>query len=395
MKSSRGGLGRTFVWHNVIPAGRIRVYEAIFLLALAVMTGSTEQGWAEAIRLDALKIPAVNSGSGGPAAIGLEAIVLRPDDGLPHPLAVLNHGSPRLASARPMMSAYGMWEQALAFARRGWVAVAFLRRGYGQSGGAWAEDYGPCANPDYATAGRAGASDIAAVAKFMTAQPYVSKTKWISVGFSAGGFATVALTADPPDDLAAAIGFAPGRGSTSSDTVCGEERLISVFAGYGRTSRIPLLWVSADNDHFFGPRLVSQLTAAFSRAGGNATFIKVPPFGRDGHQLFSAAEGVPIWSPIVDRFLLSNNLKLLDGPVDASDPVVPAPSVLDGRGREELRKYLESAPNKAFAIAGNAHFGWASGRRTVDEARKDALASCEPGAFAKCAIVNVNNRLAP
>jgi len=118
--------------------------------------------------------------------------------------------------------------------------------------GEWAETYGSCANPDYARAGRAGAEDIAAVAKFMTTEPYVSKGKWISVGVSAGAFATVALTADPPHDLAAALSFAPGRGSTTPDTVCGERQLTSAFAQFGKTSRIPLLWVSAENDHFFG-----------------------------------------------------------------------------------------------------------------------------------------------
>src|SRR5258708_25873719 len=112
-----------------------------------------------------------------------------------------------------------MWGQAMGFARRGFVAVAFLRRGYGFSGGGWAEDYGSCSNPDYATAGRAGAADIAAVARFMTAQPYVSKGKWISVGVSAGGFATVALTPDPPPGLASAINSSACKGCNSVHTV--------------------------------------------------------------------------------------------------------------------------------------------------------------------------------
>jgi dienelactone hydrolase len=362
------------------------------LLALAVAAAPAEKSRAEGIRLDALKIPVVISGSSKPASVELEAIVLRPDDGLPHPLAVLNHGSPRMASARPAMSPYAMWAQATAFARRGWVAVAFLRRGYGQSGGQWAENYGSCSNPDYATAGRAGASDIAAVAKFMIAQPYVSKEKWISIGVSAGGFATLALTANPPHDLAAAISFAPGRGSTSADTVCGANQLISAFAQYGRTSRIPLLWVSAENDHFFGPQLVSQLTAAFSKTGGTVTYVKTPPFADDGHQLFIAANGIPIWSPIVDRFLMSNKLVLRDGLIDVAHANVAAPSSLSTRGREAFQTYLESGPNKAFAVAGDAHFGWATGRRTIDEARKDAMGFCTSGAPAGCRIVNINDK---
>ena len=358
------------------------------LVTLIALVGQVQ---AEGLREDALKIPAVIAGPTGSTSVELEAIVIRPDDGQPHPLAIINHGSPRLSEQRPRMSPYGMWAQATAFARRGWVAVAFLRRGYGESGGSWAENYGGCANPDYASAGRAGASDIAAVARYMRAQPYVSQPKWISVGVSAGGFATVALTASPPPDLAAAISFAPGRGSSAPDKVCGEGRLIATFADYGRTSRLPLLWVSSDNDHFFGPRLVAQLTGAFAQAGGNVTYVATPPFADDGHTLFNAVDGIPIWSSIVDRFLAANKLALRDALIDVPLPNVAAPSGLSSRGRNAFRTYLASGPNKAFALSGDAHFGWATGRRTPDQARKDALGFCAAGAPSKCRIVNVNN----
>jgi dienelactone hydrolase len=370
---------------------RLGRHAAALVLALAALTAA-EPGQAEQIRVDALNIPVAVSGSGGSRSVELEAIVVRPDDKLPHPLAVLNHGSPRSADDRPAMTPYKMWAQAVEFARRGWVAVAFLRRGYGHSGGEWAENYGSCSNPDYADAGRAGASDIAAVAKFMGAQPYVSKGKWISIGHSAGGFATVALTADPPPDLAAAISFAPGRGSTTPDAVCGERQLVAAFAQYGKTSRVPLLWVAAENDHFFGPRLVPLLTSAFAKAGGNVTLVKAPAFGEDGHQLFSAASGIAVWSPIVDRFLAANNLVLREHPIEITLPNVAPPTSLSSRGREAFKTYLGSGPNKAFAIAGDQRFGWATGRRSVEEAREEALGYCVSGKSAKCWIVNVNDR---
>jgi dienelactone hydrolase len=372
---------------------RFGLFGAALPLALLAMAVSAAPGRADEIRLDALKIPAVISGPKGAATFALEAIVVRPDDGQPHPLAVLNHGSPRDADDRPAMSPFRMSAQAVAFARRGWTAVVFMRRGYGRSEGERAENYGSCANPDYARAGQAGARDIAAVAKFMASQSYVAKGKWISVGVSAGAFATVALTADPPPDLAAAIAFAPGRGSTVPDTVCGAKQLVAAFARYGKTSRLPLLWVSADNDHFFGPQLVSQLTAAFSHAGGNLSLIKTPAFGADGHQLFSTTSGIPIWSPIVDRFLMSSNLVLRDRPIDVSSPDVAAPSSLNTRGRDAFKAYLESGPNKAFAVAGDSHFGWATGRPTIDQARKNALGFCVAGRSARCTVVNVNNKV--
>jgi len=343
---------------------------------------------AEGVRLDSLEIAAAIPGS---KTFALEAIVVRPDDGKAHPLALINHGSPRDAEDRATMSPYRMWAQAVAFARRGWVAVAFLRRGYGHSQGAWSEGYSSCASPDYVSAGRAGAADIAAAAKFMMTQGYVSNDNWISVGHSAGGFATVALTADPPPALAAAIAFAPGRGSIEPDQVCGETQEIAAFAAFGKTSKTPLLWVSSPNDHFFGPRLVPKFTRAFSNAGGHLLFVETTSFGDDGHQLFSAASGVPIWSPIVDRFLAANHLTLRDHLIDVAMPDLAPPPGLSANGREAFKSYLANGPNKAFAVNGST-YGWATGRRSVDEAVKDALGHCMPGQGLRCAIVNINDR---
>lgn len=365
--------------------GRFAICFMLFLVLPLLLPWAG--AWADELRFDAIRIPVLEPGSS--RSLALEAIVVRPDDGKPHPLAVINHGSPRDAAGRPTMSPYRLWPQAVAFARRGWVAVAALRRGYGNSQGEWAEGYGSCSQPDYASAGRAGASDIAAVARYMSGQSYVSQGKWISVGHSAGAFATMALAADPPHDLAAVIAFAPGRGSTTPDAVCGEKQLVAAFSQYGKTSRVPLLWVAAQNDHFFGPRLVPLLTGAFSNAGGNVTLVKTAAFGDDGHQLFTTASGIPVWSPIVDRFLAANNLALRDRLIDVTLPNVAAPPGLSSSGQETFKTYLESGPNKAFAISGGSRFGWATGRRTADEARKAAMDYC---ASAKCRVVNVNNQ---
>ncbi len=358
------------------------------LAALAALLATAGPSLAEGLRQETLRIPAVISDAGGAQTIELEALVLRPDDPLTHPLAVLNHGSPRDGDDRAAMSPNGLSAQAREFARRGFVAVAFMRRGYGLSQGGWVENYGSCADPDYARAGRAGAEDIAAVARFMETEPYVRKGGWISVGVSAGAFATVALTADAPRDLAAAISFAPGRGSSSPDTVCGDSRLVDAFAQYGKTSRVPLLWVSAANDHFFGPALVDRLSEAFSRGGAKPTLVRTPAFGEDGHKLFSA-KGIPVWSPIVDAFLAKNGLAPRPVPIALAD--VPPPASLDAHGRQAFADYVASGVNKAFAIGPGTRFGWVTGRRTAEQARTDALAFCAGSRGAKCAIVNVND----
>jgi dienelactone hydrolase len=358
----------------------------MIVVALA-MALPPDRARAEGVRQEPLQIRTVISGR----SYTLEGLVVRPDDNAPHPLALINHGSPRDAGDRPGMSPNRLWLQAAAFARRGWTAVAFLRRGYGRSRGGWVENYGSCGSPDYTSAGRTAAVDLAAVARYMLGQPYVAKDKWISVGVSAGGFATIALTAEAPPGLAAAIAFAPGRGSRNADEVCGEKQLIAAFAAFGKTSRTPLLWVSAPNDHFFGPRLVSNMIAAFSKGGGQLSFVAAPPFGDDGHELFSAASGMPIWSPIVDRFLADNKLAWRDRLIDITTSDVAAPASLGDSGRAAFKSYLESGPNKAFAVSGS-HFGWAAGRRTVDEAARDALGFCQAHVSGICTVANLNDK---
>jgi dienelactone hydrolase len=366
-------------------AAGLRVGMFAFLLVVPFALGPFAGARAEGIRTDLLQIPAVISGQ----TYQLEAIVVRPDDAAPHPLAVLNHGSPRDVADRRKASPFRTWAQAREFARRGWTAVAFLRRGYGNSQGE-ADRYGACSNPDYAGAGRTSASEIAAVAAYMREQPFVAKGNWISVGFSAGAFASIALSADLPPGLAAVIAFAPGRGSRDVDDVCTPSRLVAALAEYGRTSRIPVLWVSAPNDQFFEPKLVSDMTAAFSKAGGHLTFVAAPSFGEDGHQLFSTASGIPIWTPILDRFLAANKLVLRDRPIDIAIPDVPPPPALRERGRAAFKAYLASGPNKAFAMGGT-RFGWVSGRRSIADASKDALALCRSDGATSCAVVNAND----
>jgi hypothetical protein len=83
------------------------------LVALAAI--SLGEVRAEGVRRETLQIAAAISGS---KTYSLEALVVRPDDGEPHPLAVINHGSPRDAADRRRMSPLRMWAQAVQFARR-------------------------------------------------------------------------------------------------------------------------------------------------------------------------------------------------------------------------------------------------------------------------------------
>ena len=224
------------------------------------------------------------------------------------PLVVINHGSPADSSQRtkmepPRYSALSSW-----FLARGYVVALPLRRGYGETGGAWAEAYGRCETPDYYSAGLQSAADVQATIDFMRTQPYVAPDRTLVVGQSAGGWATVALSSRNPPGVPGMINFAGGRGGHQKLPGggignCTPDALVQAAARYGATARVPLLWIYAENDSFFEPALARRMAAAYDAAGGKATYRPVGAFGRDGHSLASSDSGAPIWQPLVQSFL--------------------------------------------------------------------------------------------
>jgi dienelactone hydrolase len=325
---------------------------------------------------------------------GLEAVMVRPNDNAPHPLALLTHGTPREATDRAKMTPLRLIPQAREFARRGWTAVIVLRRGFGDSGGGYAEENQNCGRfPDFVGPTKESVKDLRESVEFLDTRPEIDPARMIAIGVSTGGLAMVALSADPPPGLVAAINFAGGRGSRAPDQVCNPGDLITAFGTFGSHSKVPMLWVYADNDHFFSPYLAQHFYQAFTHAGGKATFIAAPPFGDDGHHLYSQ-QGIPIWTPVVDDFLKRQKLVLRDTLLQISVPV-DLPNLPDA-GREEFRRYLLSAPHKAFAVSPSNGLGVSVGQRTTEEAEKLALKDCKKAApkNASCTIIMTDDRKA-
>jgi len=359
-------------------------YAAWLALALAV-TAPRPAAAQDYIR-EELRIPMPAAGPRG-----LEALLIRPAGNGPYPLALISHGAPRDGAARAAMSANRLYPQAVEFARRGFAALVVMRRGYATSGGAYAENSGPCADRDYLRTARTSAVELRAAIKAMQGRTEVTTDGFLAVGSSAGGFASVALSADPPQGLAAAISFAGGRGSRAADDVCDEESLVRAFAVLGRTSRTPMLWVYAQNDRFFGPALARRMHAAFTGAGGRARLIEAAAFGEDGHSLFYG--GIPLWTPMVDEFLRERNLgrrELLPPPAPAA---LPPPPQLGEKGRAGFGGYLSAGPHKAFAISPKGAWASRSGLRSANEAREKVLEACRKYA-PDCAIYAVDDALA-
>lgn len=276
-----------------------RFHPSMWALLLSAFVAPA--AWADPVVRD-IKIPMSVPGVFGDSQAVLVATEYKPDGDGPFPLMLINHGSPRSAADRPKMKAAFVW-QAQLFARRGFVVINALRRGYGGSDGPWAENYFGCANPDYIGAGLQSAKDINAVLDYGRALPYVDAKRIVLVGQSAGGFGVLALSSQKPPGVIGTISFAGGRGSRAPDDVCAEGKLVEAFGHYASTTQVPMLWYYSENDHFFGPALARRLADAYQSKGVDLQLEIVPPYGEDGHGFFQGRGNVPVWAPTMDAFL--------------------------------------------------------------------------------------------
>jgi dienelactone hydrolase len=339
-----------------------------------------------------IRIPWAAAGSQG-----LDALLVYVDLPGKHPLVVLTHGSARSAQDHALVSPWQQLPQALWFARRGWVALAVVRRGYGTSGGDQDGNHGGhCSsrvNPDYEAAGVYAAEDLRMAIDYARTLPQVDDTRIIAGGVSTGGFTTVALTANPPRGLVAGINFAGGRGSQADHDVCAPGDLIGAYKEFGKRSRVPMLWIYSENDKFFWPELAQKFDAAFRAGGGQDQFVLAPPDGEDGHHLFSHIEA---WSPTVDAFLKAQNLApLAELLPEVQPPNIPPPAGLSEAGLRAFHNYLIFGPHKAFAMSADT-FGFSAGRMTTGEAREKALDNCKHAEKSRepCRVVFVDESAA-
>ena len=152
---------------------------------------------------------------------------------------VLNHGVSASARERARESSELLHQrQRRCLARRGYVVVMPLRRGFGATGGAMAEDPGSCANPDYVKAEQAAADDVMAAYAYARGLPYVDGSRMILAGQSAGGMVSL-FTAGTrsPQGLVAVLSFAGGRGGdpeTSPGVPCAVEPIAKVLDTLGK-----------------------------------------------------------------------------------------------------------------------------------------------------------------
>lgn len=386
------GILRVALMAGFVAAGTIAAAQASAQSQAAAAAAAAEEHSYYGPRLieEKVRIP---SPSGRPIA----ATILRPEGEGPYGVVVLNHGVSASARERARESSDLLINSAAVFARRGYVVVMPLRRGFGATGGEMAEDPGSCANPDYFHAEANAADDVMVAYNYARELPYADRSHMILAGQSAGGMVSIftAATRNPPG-LVAVLSFAGGRGGDPDSTPgvpCAVEAVGKVFDALGKTIRVPVLFNYAENDLFFSPKVTRGWFERFNANGANAEYVLQPPFGKDGHYLFADTLGVRYWLPTVEGFLSRHSVQFAR--LDAADPehhnllaLDRLPNIKSDACRGLYRAFLESPGPRAYAVSADGRCGFAGG---LQDARDIAIKQCGTVAKGGCSLYAVDD----
>ena len=321
----------------------------------------------------------------------LAATILRPEGPGPYGAIVLNHGTPGSSTGRARESSELLIQSAAVFARRGYVVVLPLRRGFGATGGDFAEDPGTCANPDYRKGEQAAADDVMAAYEFTRGLPYVDGKRMILAGQSAGGMVSMVTAGTRnPEGLVAVLSFAAGRGGNPDfrpGVPCAIEPVAKLLEQVGKNVRVPVLLHYAENDLYFNAATSRLWYERFAAAGARAEYVLQPAFGRDGHYIFSETLGVRYWLPAVEQFLNRHGIPF--DRLDAAQPLVQVdhvPHLRSDSCKNLYRAFLESPAPRAYAVSGDGRCGFASG---LPDAADAAVRECRTNAKETCSLYAV------
>jgi dienelactone hydrolase len=288
------------------------------------------------------------------------------------PVALILHGKDLLdsttAALRPGIAA----SQARDLAERGWLAVSFTRRGFGRSDGPLAQAVS-CSTLNLEDSFISNARDAIAVIDVLRQRPDADTDRIIAIGVSAGGSAAVALAASNVQGLRGVVNISGGLSVTN----CIEKANTAVVAAFGALaarSKVPQLWVYADNDHIVPADLLNQMHEAALKENANIRRVSMPKLEPEGHNVFSNSQGRRLWLREMDNALREWNL-----PTHQPIAVVGwmKAFALTKKHQASLERYQSDPGHKAmsFSAAGDDVF-WRFGGRTAKEVADNAVMDC-------------------
>ena len=123
----------------------------------------------------------------------LQARICRPPSDMAARVVIIAHGT--FPNNKKAVPGHCEAEAIRWFLDRGFIVVSALRRGYGATGGDWAEGIAHKPGDDYFRPGLETARDIAATVDYATALPFAQSRAAVVIGHSGGGWGTIAYDA--------------------------------------------------------------------------------------------------------------------------------------------------------------------------------------------------------
>jgi dienelactone hydrolase len=202
------------------------------------------------------------------------------------PLIVMNHGRNGQNPKRNENQIFGYKNLNELLASKGYLVMNLVRRGYGKSDGPDSEFL---ETPE--ESGLAGAQDIKAAIEFMQTRKDVIKDKIVIIGQSQGGWVALAASTIEINGVLGAINISgainfkkAGNNSIRSSMV--EDQLENSAKIFGESSKIPTLWIYAENDNHL-PDSVKKWFNAYYVNGGKGKLAIKPAYKDKGHSIIN------------------------------------------------------------------------------------------------------------
>jgi dienelactone hydrolase len=284
--------------------GPSAVAAALVLLIGLFVPVVRAQSPTETPKPEIARIAVPGAGSLG-SEIAMVTQVFRPAGEGPHPVLVFSHGRAGTdAERRGLVNPVGLGHVRY-WLQRGYAVVAPIRPGYGATGGPDREysgarynEWGECiSRPQPRLTATPAAEAVALAVQWVRQQPWARTDRILISGQSVGGLATVAACSANLPGVIGCINFAGGSGGSplSKGRMCEPQLTEALMAEWGRSTRVPSIWLYAPNDLYWGEEAPRRWHAAFAAGGSNARFVGTEPVpAEDGHRLL--AVGGRLWS---------------------------------------------------------------------------------------------------
>lgn len=219
----------------------------------------------------------------------LEATLLLPEvrrfGGGPYPVTVFSHGD--IVFNRDKERFRDM-VVAREFLQMGVAVLMPARRGVGMSEGTYPKNFSH-EDGDATYKARVQSEDVLPALVWLKTRPELDASRLILSGQSAGGYLSMYLASQSPTGLIGTIDFSGGRNDIrkiGSGPGHLNRMMVDGFAEFGKTTRVPTLWVFAENDSRYTANTIRASYEAFQAAGGKGRLLLQPPIEGDGHHIY-------------------------------------------------------------------------------------------------------------